>query len=73
MGGTSMKDVGAAGFAGCSPPFHGRERAAVDVDVGRCVWSRVPIVKNLEEARRLPVRVERDVGEHIRNVISFHQ
>ena len=30
-----MKDVGGAGFAGSSPPFLGRERAAVDVDVGR--------------------------------------
>ena len=24
----------------------------------RCVWSRMPIFKNLEEAGRLPVRVE---------------
>ena len=29
-----MKDVGGTGFAGSSPPFRGRERAAVDVDVG---------------------------------------
>ena len=29
-----MKDVGGAGFAGSSPPFLGRERAAVGVDVG---------------------------------------
>ena len=29
-----MKDVGGAGFAGSSPPFRGREWAAVDVDVG---------------------------------------
>ena len=29
-----MKEVGGAGFAGSSPPFLGRERAAVDVDVG---------------------------------------
>ena len=29
-----MKDVGDAGFAGSSPPYLGRERAAVDVDVG---------------------------------------
>ena len=29
-----MKDVGDAVLAGCSPPFLGRERAAVDVDVG---------------------------------------
>ena len=29
-----MKDVGGAGFAGSSPPSLGRERAAVDVDVG---------------------------------------
>ena len=34
MGGTSMKDVGGAGFAGSSLPFLGRERAAVYVDVG---------------------------------------
>ena len=34
VGGTSMKDVGGAGFAGSSPPFLGREWAAVDVDVG---------------------------------------
>ena len=34
MGGTSMKDVGGAVLAGSSPPFPGRERAAVDVDVG---------------------------------------
>ena len=29
-----MKDVGGAVLAGSSPPFRGRERAAVDVDVG---------------------------------------
>ena len=34
MGGRSMKDVGGAVLAGSSPPFLGRERAAVDVDVG---------------------------------------
>ena len=28
-----MKDEGGAGFAGSSPPFLGRERAVVDVDV----------------------------------------
>ena len=33
MVGTSMKDVGGASFAGSSPPFLGRERAAVDFDV----------------------------------------
>ena len=87
MGGTIMKDVGGAGFAGSSPPLLGRERAAVDVDAGperhspryhetcltlesvqessaavskpRCVWLRVPIVKNLKEARRLQMRVRR--------------
>ena len=80
-----MKDVGGAGFAGSSPSFLGRERAAVNVDVGperrspryhesclalesvkessaavlkpRCVWLRVPVLKNLEKACRLPVRV----------------
>ena len=34
MGGRSMEDVGGAVFAGSAPPFLGRERAAVDVDVG---------------------------------------
>ena len=34
MGGTRMKDVWGAGFAGSAPPFLGRERAAVNVDVG---------------------------------------
>ena len=34
MGGGSMKDVGGAVLAGSTPPFLGRERAAVDVDVG---------------------------------------
>ena len=91
MGGRSMKDVRGAVLAGSTPPFLGRERAAVDVDVGpdddvperrspryhetclalervkegsaavckpRGVWLRMPIVKNLEEAGRLPVRVE---------------
>ena len=29
-----MKDVGGAGFAGSSPPLLGRERTAVNVDVG---------------------------------------
>ena len=29
-----MKDVGRAVLAGSSPPFRGRERAAVNVDVG---------------------------------------
>ena len=34
VGGRGMKDVGGAVLAGCSPSFLGRERAAVDVDVG---------------------------------------
>ena len=34
VGGTGMKEVRGALFAGNSPPFLGRERAAVDVDVG---------------------------------------
>ena len=34
MGGRSMRDVGGAVLAGSTPPFLGRERAAVDVDVG---------------------------------------
>ena len=77
-----MKDVGGAVLAGSSSPFLGRERVAVDVDVGperrspryheTCLALEsvkessatvskprgMPIVKNLEEARRLPVRME---------------
>ena len=34
MGGRSMKDVRGAVLAGSTPPFLGRERAAVNVDVG---------------------------------------
>ena len=34
MGGTSMEEMRGAGFAGSSPPFLVRERAAVNVDVG---------------------------------------
>ena len=80
-----MKDVGGTVLAGSSPPFLGRERAAVDVDVGperrssryhetclalesveessaavcepKGVWLRVPVIPNLKEACRLPVRV----------------
>ena len=33
MGSTSMEEMWGAGFDGSSPPFLGRERAAVDVDV----------------------------------------
>ena len=88
------------GFAGSAPPFLGRERAAVDVDVGPerrspryhetclalesvkessaavtaavskpgCVWLRVSIFKDLEKARRLPVRVE---GQQARQLAMF--
>ena len=93
MGGTGMKEVRGAVFAGSTPPFHGRERAAVDVDVGperrspryhetglalesveessatvskpRCVWLRVRIVKNLEEASRFPVRLEEQQAQQL--------
>ena len=34
MGGTNMEEKRGACFAGSSPPFLGRERAAVDVDFG---------------------------------------
>ena len=34
VGGRGMKDVGGAVLAGSTPPFLGRERAAVNVDVG---------------------------------------
>ena len=93
VGGTSMKDVGGAVLAGSTPPFLGRERAAVDVDVGperrspryhetylalesikegsaavskpRGVWLRVHIFKDLEKARRLPVRVEEQQAQQL--------
>ena len=93
MGGASMKDVGGTVLAGSSSQFRGRERAAVDVDVGperrspryheaclalesvkessaavskpRCVWLRVPIFKDLEKARRLPVRVEEQQAQQL--------
>ena len=80
-------------LAGSTPPFLGRKRAAVDVDVGperrspryhetclalesveegsaavsepRCVWLRVHIVKDLEKARRLPVRVEEQQAQQL--------
>ena len=54
--GHKHEGVRGTGFAGSASPFLGRERAPVDVDVCR-VWLRMPIVKNLEEARRLPARV----------------
>ena len=88
-----MKDVGGTVLAGSTPPFLGRERAAVNVDVGperrspryhetylalesveessaavsepRCVWLRVPIFKDLEQARRLPVRVEKQQAQQL--------
>ena len=88
-----MKDVRGAVLAGSTPPFLGRERAAVDVDVGperrspryhetylalesveessaavskpRGVWLRMPVVKNLEEARRLPLRVEEQQAQQL--------
>ena len=34
MRSTSMEEMWGTGFAGSSPPFLGRERAAVDADVG---------------------------------------
>ena len=88
-----MKDVGGAVLAGSSPPFLGRERAAVDVDVGperrspryhetclalesvkessaavskpRCVWLRVLVVQNFEEACRLPVCVQKQQAQQL--------
>ena len=43
MGGRSMKDVGGAVLAGSTPPFLGRERAAVDVDVGPVMMMSITI------------------------------
>ena len=61
-----MKDVGVAVLAGSSSPFLGRERAAVDVDVGpeRRSPCRVPGEKGcLQSTRRERFGlIERDVG-----------
>ena len=38
-----MKDVGGAVLAGSTPPFLGRERAAVDVDVGPVMMMSITI------------------------------
>ena len=86
-----MEEMRGASFAGSSPPFLGRERTAVDVDVRperrsprhleaclalesveessaavskpRCVWLRVLVVQNLEEACRLPVCVQKQQAQ----------
>ena len=46
VGSTSMEEMWGTGFAGSSPPFLGRERAAVDTDVGpereRWVLLKIP-------------------------------
>ena len=93
MGCTSMEEVRSASFAGSPPPFLGRERAAVGVDVDperrspryhetclaresveesgaavskpRCVWLRVLVVQNLEEACRLPVRMQKQQAQQL--------
>ena len=58
MGGRSMKDVGGAVLAGSTLALESVEESSAAVSKPRGVWLRMPVVKNLEEARRLPMRVE---------------
>ena len=62
-----MREIGGARFAGSSPPFLGRERAAVDVDVK--AQRQEGLMKNT--ARRLFV-FEREVG-FIENTARRHR
>ena len=41
------------------------QESSAAVSKPRCVWLRVPIVKNLKEARRLPVRVEEQQAQQL--------
>ena len=41
------------------------EESSAAVIKPRCVWSRMPIFKNLEEAGRLPVRVEEQQAQQL--------
>ena len=53
-----MKDVGGAVLAGSTLALESVKESSAAVSKPRGVWLRMPVVKNLEEARRLPVRVE---------------
>ena len=57
VGGTSMKDVGGAGFAGSLPPFLGLERAAVDVHVGPDQVRSAAALATMRLVGRLPIGV----------------
>ena len=41
------------------------KESSAAVSKPRCVWSRVPIFKDLEKARRLPVRVEEQQAQQL--------
>ena len=62
-----MEEMRGAGFAGSAPPFRGRERAAVDIDVcPACPSSK--IFKNDDdddEACRFPVRVQKQQAQQL--------
>ena len=60
-----MKDVGGAVLAGSTPPLESVKESSAAVGKPRGVWLRMPIVKNLEEARRLPVRVEEQQAQQL--------
>ena len=45
--------------------FESVEESSAAVSKPRGVWLRMPIVKNLEEARRLPVRVEEQQAQQL--------
>ena len=47
-----MEEMWGTGFAGSSPPFFGRERAAVDVDVGPERREKVGFTKNTARRHR---------------------
>ena len=50
-----MKDVGGAVLAGSTLALESVKESSAAVSKPRGVWLRMPIVKNLEEARRLPM------------------
>ena len=64
-GGRSMKDVGGAVLAGSTLALESVEESSAAVSKPRGVWLRMPVVKNLEEARRLPVRVEEQQAQQL--------
>ena len=65
-------DVGSERAERRSPRYHETclalwsvEESSAAVREPRCVWLRVPIFKDLEQARRLPVRVEKQQAQQL--------